>query len=174
MSIATETIYIPGLAKAPEQTEVIQFEEFIPGLETLTPVRGGLRVTHQGNYLEVSARAEAIITLTCHRCLQQYNHRLKLKASELIWLDAAATQPDEGPIERETALEDLVEMLPPSGYFQPGEWLYEQLCLELPRRQLCDEQCAGIQVDTELVSSSEPATDRRWAALEALKKQLPR
>lgn len=165
-----EAIHIPWLLKLPEQTNVIQVNELIAGLETLTPVRGQLKVRHQGNYLEVSAQAETIITLTCHRCLQQYNHRLKLDASELVWLDESANQPDDGPLERETALEDLVETLPPQGYFQPDTWLYEQLCLAIPPRQLCDQQCPGIQVtDTESASP----TDRRWEALEALKRQLP-
>ena len=165
-----EAIHIPWLLKLPEQTNEIQVNELIAGLETLTPVRGRLKVSHQGNYLEVSAQAETIITLTCHRCLQQYNHRLKLDASELVWLDESANQPDDGPLERETALEELVETLPPQGYFQPDTWLYEQLCLAIPPRQLCDNQCPGIQVtDTESASP----TDRRWEALEALKRQLP-
>jgi len=165
-----EAIHIPWLLKLPEQTNEIQVNELIAGLETLTPVRGRLKVRHQGNYLEVSAQAETIITLTCHRCLQQYNHRLKLDASELVWLDESANQPDDGPLERETALDDLVETLPPQGYFQPDTWLYEQLCLAIPPRQLCDQQCPGIQVTA---TESASPTDRRWEALEALKRQLP-
>lgn len=166
-----EAIYIPQLTKARERTEVIKFEEFLPDLETLTPVRGSISVKHHGNYLEVSAQAETIVTLTCHRCLQQYNSRVKITPSELIWLDEAASQPDLGPLERETALEDLVETLSPQGYFQPGEWLYEQMCLEIPYRQLCDANCLGIQPEGE-APEPEIAGDRRWAALEALKGKL--
>jgi uncharacterized protein len=165
-----EAIHIPWLLKLPEQTEVIQVNEFLADLETLTPLRGRLQVTHQGNYLEVSVQAETIITLTCDRCLQQYNHRLTLEASELVWLDESADQPDYGPLERETTLEDLVETLPPQGDFQPTAWLYEQLCLAIPPRKLCDQQCPGIQI-TDNASAS--PTDRRWDALEALKRQLP-
>jgi uncharacterized protein len=165
-----EAIHIPGLLKRPEQTEVIEVNEFLPDLETLTPVRGRLQVTHQGNYLEVSAQTETIMTLTCDRCLQQYNHRLTVEASELVWLDELADQPDNGPLERETSLEDLIESLPPHGYFQPDAWLYEQLCLAIPPRKLCDQDCPGIPVTDN--GSSAP-TDRRWNALEALKRQLP-
>jgi uncharacterized protein len=127
-------------------------------------------VRHQGNYLEVSAQAETIITLACDRCLQQYNHRLILDTSELVWLDELANQPDSGSLEQETLLEDLVETLPPQGHFQPDVWLYEQMCLAIPPRQLCDQQCPGIQI-----TDQEKATqnDRRWDALEALKRQLP-
>jgi len=169
-----EAIYIPQLTKAPERTEVVEVEDFLPGLETLTPVRGQVKVQHHGNYLEVAGQAEAIITLTCHRCLQQYNHRLMIDTSELIWLDETANQPYEGPLEREVAVEDLIETLSPQGYFYPSEWLYEQLCLELPQRQLCEAECAGIPADKPTVNKTpEKAVDRRWASLEALKKQIP-
>ncbi|MBU7581643.1 MAG: DUF177 domain-containing protein [Nostoc sp. TH1S01] len=166
-----DAIFIPQLTKAPERTEEIQVQEFLPGLETLTPVRGRIRVQHQGNYLEVSSQAETIITCTCNRCLQQYNHRLAVNTKEIIWLDEAANQPQDLPLEREVAMEDLVETLSPNGYFSPSEWLYEQMCLEMPQRQLCDLNCPGILASVD--EKSEKPVDSRWAGLEALKKQLP-
>ena len=169
--IIMEPIYIPHLLKSPKQTQVVEVEEFLPGLETLTPVRGEVRVSHKGTYLEVAAKAEAIATLTCHRCLQQYNHRVVVNTSELIWLDAAANQPYTGPIEQEIDVDDLVESLAPDGIFNPGDWLYEQMCLALPQRQLCDRKCKGIQISHP--SESKPTRDQRWAALELLKGKLP-
>ena len=169
-----ETIYIPHLLTKTERKEVIDFEEFIPDLETLTPVRGRLQVAHQGNYLEVKAKAETIVTLTCHRCLKQYNHRLALNSSELIWLEETANQTDSSSAEIEVALEDLVENLSPGGYFSPGDWVYEQMCLELPHKQICDTECPGISLtDDANTESSETVSDSRWASLEALKRQLP-
>ncbi|MDY7014112.1 MAG: YceD family protein [Cyanobacteriota bacterium] len=160
-----DAIFIPQLLGAHNKTETIEFQEFIPDLETLTPVRGTLSATHHKTYLEVKAKAETIVTLCCDRCLQHYNHRLVLKTSELIWLE------DSDPnapflLEREVALEDLSETLPPHGYFQPKTWLYEQLCLALPVKQLCGAQCQGIAREA---STGEPSVDRRWASLEALK-----
>ncbi|WP_017316751.1 YceD family protein [Mastigocladopsis repens] len=166
-----DAIYIPQLTKAPQRTEEIQVTEFLPGLDTLTPVRGRISVQHHGNYLEVSGQAEAIITCTCNRCLQNYNQRLTVDTKEIIWLDEAANETDDLPLEREIAFDDLVETLSPDGYFYPSEWLYEQMCLELPQRQLCDANCLGIQPSTE--SKSDKLVDSRWASLEALKNQLP-
>lgn len=165
-----DAIYIPRLLKQREHKQVIQVDEPIAELDSLTPVRGQLQVTHKGNYLEVAAQAETIITLVCDRCLKQYNHRLKVDTTELVWLDESAEQPDTGPLERETPLEDLVETLHPQGYFPPDTWLYEQLCLAIPPRKLCDKNCTGIQVDNQASASPK---DRRWDALEALKRQLP-
>jgi uncharacterized protein len=168
-SAPMEAIYIPQLASALERTEQIDVQEYLPGLETLMPVQGKLRVTHHGSYLEVTAQAETIVTLSCDRCLKQYNYRLKVNASEMIWLQEPIEE-DFGQ-EKEIPFEDFVETLPPNGYFRPGEWLYEQLCLEIPQRQLCDQDCGGIPVEaTE--AASQPATDRRWASLESLKGRL--
>jgi uncharacterized protein len=140
-----QPIYIPQLIRAPQQTETIQFDQLIPGMETLTPVRGWLKVTHHGSYLEVSAEAETIVTLSCHRCLQRYNYRLAIAPSELIWLN---DMPEEdGPVfDRDLSLDDLLETLPPNGTFDTQTWLYEQLCLEMPQRQLCDPDCVGIRM----------------------------
>jgi uncharacterized protein len=164
-----EAIYIPHLLKAPRRTVEFQFEEFFPGLETLTPVRGYLCVTYKTTFLDVRGRAEAIVTLTCDRCLRQYNHRLKIDTSEPLWLDAAADR-SEGAEEVEVAFEDLVETLSPNGHFDPGDWLYQQLCLALPQRQLCEGPCEPPK--SSMPDSADSGIDRRWAALEALKQQL--
>jgi uncharacterized protein len=166
-----DAIFIPQLTKAPERTEEIEVNESLPGLETLTPVRGVIRVQHQGNYLQVSGQAESIITCTCNRCLQQYNQRLAVNTKEIIWLDANANQAEDLPLEREVPIEDLVETVSHDGYFYPSEWLYEQMCLAIPQRQLCDPKCPGI-LDA-VASISEEIIDNRWSALQRLKNQLP-
>lgn len=166
-----EPIYIPRLNRAPEQTETIQFSEVIPDLETLTPVQGVLRVKHQGNFLSIDAQIDTIVTLTCDRCLQQYNYRLSLNPSEVIWLNDAADELDPILLDQEIAPEDLVESLSPQGYFDPGMWLYEQLCLEIPQRKLCDAQCQGIELPSA-EEAPQPSPDRRWAGLASLKDQL--
>ncbi len=165
-----ESIYIPRLTRAPERTEVLRFNELIPDLETLTPVQGWVRVKHLDNYLQVDAKAETIVTLTCDRCLQQYNFKLAIAPSEIIWLDEAADDIDPFLLDRDIATEDLVETLSPMGYFDPTVWIYEQLSLATPLRKLCDAQCEGIPVpDTKAPPST---VDRRWAGLESLKDQL--
>lgn len=165
-----EAIFIPQLTKAPEQTDKITIQDHLPGLETLTPVQGIIKITHRGNYLEVKANAVAIVTLACDRCLQQYNHRVVVDTSEIIWLQEPVEDFVEEGIEQEVALEDLVESLSPNGYFHPDEWLYEQFCLALPQRQLCDQDCQGIQVQEQ--SKQAAPIDRRWASLESLKDSL--
>ena len=164
-----EPIYVPSLLKAPEKTEVIDFKQFIADLDTLMPVQGTLSVSHQGTYLQVSATIKAIVTLTCDRCLQQYNHRLNVSPDEVIWLDVNADRTDDLPLEQEVLSEELIESLHPEGIFDPENWLYEQLCLALPHRKLCRQDCDGIEVDI----TTPPPIDRRWAALQDLQGKLP-
>lgn len=164
-----KAIHIPRLTQAPERTETLQFKEPIKDLETLTPVQGTIKITHQGNYLDVSAQAETIVTLTCHRCLQQFNYRLAVSPSEMIWLNESADPTEELPLDRDLTLDDLMESLPPNGYFDPEKWLYEQLCLEIPQRQLCSQSCTGIEVKDK----NAHVVDRRWASLNTLKGHLP-
>ncbi|MGB3757659.1 MAG: YceD family protein [Rivularia sp. (in: cyanobacteria)] len=167
-----DAIYIPQLAQASKPIEDIVVKDFLPGLNTLTPVRGNIRVEHRGNFLQVTAQAEAIMTLSCNRCLQQYNHRVQLNTSEIIWLDEAADIEEEFLAEREVALDELVESVSPHGYFHPSAWLYEQMCLEIPQRQLCEEKCPGIEQNQQEIETEDKPIDRRWASLQSLKKQL--
>lgn len=166
-----DTIYIPQLATAPEQTESIQVNQSIRGLKTLTPVQGQMEVTHRGRYLEVSASVATITTLTCDRCLQNYNHRLTVDASELIWLDEPPSI-DEAMEDDDLIADDLVETVPSTGYFDPETWLYEYLCLALPQQQLCDQGCEGIPVNDDVDDTHTTPVDSRWGALANLKGQL--
>lgn len=170
-----EEIHIPRLLSLPDRTEKLALSGRLPNLSTLTPIRGTLAVTHCRTYLEVRAQAETIVTLTCDRTLQQYNHRLSVDTSEIIWLSAAATtEADSAAKEVELSLDDLTESLPPNGYFDPQSWLYEQLCLALPLRQI-SEDSVGVDCNyTDTVPDATSAVDARWSALEAFKERLAR
>lgn len=165
-----KSVYIPNLLQQPHKSQSIEIKERLTGLESLTPVRGEVKVTHQGTYLEVQGKVVVIVTLSCHRCLQNYNFRLEATPQELIWLESP--NPSESlPLEREVATEDLVDSLDPKGHFYPHDWLYQQLCLSLPQRQLCREDCAGIEITASHGIGN--SVDSRWATLAKLKSWLP-
>jgi uncharacterized protein len=164
-----EAIHIPQLLKTPQRQQSLEIQEFLTGLETLTPVRGNLIVCHRGNFLEIFAKVETIVTLTCDRCLKQYNHRLALDTSEIIWLDKDLHLQNALPSEREISVEDLSETLSYDGYFAPDTWLYEQLSLLMPLRQLCSQDCQPPAVTP---TAGESHIDSRWASLESLRNRL--
>ena len=164
-----EAIYIPHLLKAANRRAEIIVDDRISNLDTLTPVKGKITVRHGGNFLEVMSQAETISTLTCDRCLQQYNHRLAIDTSELIWLESEIENIEDIPLEREVSLEDLSETLPPNGHFDPEVWLFEQLSLALPLRKVCGQNCPGA---AETSFKDDNATDSRWSSLAALKNKF--
>lgn len=167
---ARDGIHIPQLLNLTDQTCTVDVDSHLPDLETLTPVRGEVTIAHCGNYIDVSGHGEAIVTLTCDRCLEHYNHRVRVTPRELIWLQPHTESSDSLPAEREVTTEELVETLPPNGYFMPLAWLYEQFCLALPQQQFCGSNCGGVQVSAE--SQAAQPVDSRWAALNQLKRQL--
>lgn len=163
-------IYIPHLLNAVDRTRSLSFETAFADLATLTPVRAQVSVRHGTTFLEVRGTAQTIVTLTCDRCLQQYNHRVAVDTQEIIWLtDAQAAQ--DLPLEQEVSPDDLVESLSPGGYFEPETWIYEQICLSLPQRQICNEACVGL-TSAPPTPAADPQIDGRWSVLEALKHQL--
>ena len=164
-----EAIYIPQLLKLPERKEELKFQEPISGLTTLTPVRGVMSIRHGGTFLEILAQVETIVTLICDRCLQNYNHRLSIDTSEIIWLEEQKVTAESFLSEKEVSLEDLSETLPPNGYFKPDVWLYEQLSLAMPMQKICGRDCQGADSPKEI---NEPKIDSRWSSLAALKEQL--
>ncbi|MBE9045286.1 DUF177 domain-containing protein [Pleurocapsales cyanobacterium LEGE 10410] len=164
-----EAIYIPHLLKAPQRTAEIIVDDTVAGLNTLIPVKGKMSIRHGSNFLEVTAKAETIVTLVCDRCLQHYNHRLAIDTSELIWLESEIEKVEDIPTEREVSLEDLSETLPPNGHFNPETWLFEQLSLALPLRKVCGQNCPGA---TTKATSEDNYVDSRWSSLAALKEQL--
>ncbi len=165
---ALQPIQIPQLLQIPERRVTLPVQDYFPDLETLTPIQGLVEVAHKGNYLDVSTQAKAIVTLSCDRCLCQYNHRIELETQEIIWLDA---QVDEAPeaLEQEVEMDDLIESLHPQGTFDPAQWLYEQLCLAIPLQKRCDPNCEGIALDD---AQSGHALDSRWSILAQLKTQI--
>lgn len=164
-----QPVYIPHLLQQPQRTQILHLDQLFPLLETLTPIRGEVKIRHGGTFLEVGIQAETIVTLTCDRCTQTYNDRLVLNTSELIWLENRQNELDY-PQEREVSWEDLSESLPPDGHFDVENWIYQQFSLALPLRQLCGKNCQPPLVTSQ---DAEPL-DQRWSALEILKEHLSR
>jgi uncharacterized protein len=161
-----EKLFIPQIARAVDATENLEFKEFIAELETLTPVQGVIKVRHLGSFLEVSAIASTIMTLTCDRTLVQFNYRLAIDTSEMLWLSEPLPESNY-PKEREIETSDLVESLSPQGYFDPNLWLYEQLVLAIPYPKIAPDAPA-LDI-TELDSPNlETPVDKRWAILSSL------
>lgn len=160
-------VVLTDLLRMADQSLRVEIEGYFPDLDTLTPIKAALKVQHQGTFLKVIGTAEAIVTLTCDRCLGHYNYRLAVDTDELIWVQQDRDDLPLGASEDWDDAGDLIESLPATGEFDWAQWLYEQLCLTLPHQQLCNQACPGPAT----IDSSQPPEliDHRWAALAKLK-----
>ena len=153
--------------------KVWEVEGELDELPSLTPVRGHVSAEHRGNVLAVQGKLDTIVTLCCDRCLNQFNHPLQASPKELIWLgDAPPSDDDLQESEEIAALDGLVENLDPRGDFNPEQWAFEQLNLQLPVVNRCGEHCPGppgLTTATKAAETDEPQlTDPRWDALRRL------
>ena len=148
----------------------------LEGLESLTPVRGHVQAIHRGNVLEVEGEAATIVTLCCDRCLQHFNHPLRVQTREMLWLGEQArlegletTLVEQGEAVLDLNPDALTESLDPQGSFDPAHWTFEQLSLQLPAVNRCGPDCPGPASWGSEGSSLDP----RWAALLALQQRPP-
>jgi uncharacterized protein len=158
-------IYLPHLASRKPPVLTVDIEENFPSLSSLTPVRGQVTVSHRGSFLEIKGHAQTITSLTCHRCLCQYNHRLEADIDEIVWLK-------EVDKAGEDELEDLDEHLTEDGTLEVHDLVYQHLSLNLPFQNICTPNCIGIlPAQTDALEGSDPSDrlDQRWEALKKLK-----
>ena len=142
----------------------------LEALPSLTPVRGSISAEHRGNVLAVEGQLSTIVSLSCDRCLQQFNQQLECEPSELIWLgDAPPTDEQLQHSQEIAAMEGLVEVLNPRGTFDPQQWAFEQLNLLLPVVNFCGDHCPGPPgLTTGDLQASQQVVDPRWQALRSL------
>lgn len=157
---------IPELRALPEGKHW-QVDQPIADLSSLTPVRGDLRIVHHGTAIEVSATVDTIVTLTCARCLQDFNAPLQADVRELLEFSGEPSRHSDGA--GETSANDLDERLDPRGSFDPERWLFEHLSLRLPLVNRCGADCPG----PPCWSSAPTEGDPRWAALRSLTRSSP-
>jgi len=176
---------IQELRLAPDHGRQWTVEHHLPQLDSLTKVRGEVVAEHLGSALQVRGEAETIVTLCCDRCLQPYNHVLHCRVKELIWLGDDHNAPhhhatrhtglaEQGEPPADFDDDGLSERLDPRGAFDPAQWIFEQLHLQLPLVNRCGEHCPGPALPSRHGNASatrgidgiaNKGEDPRWAAL---------
>tara|TARA_B100000405_G_scaffold179277_1_gene125260 strand:+ start:87 stop:623 length:537 start_codon:yes stop_codon:yes gene_type:complete len=156
--------------------KVWEVEGELDELPSLTPVRGHVSAEHRGNVLSVAGQLSTIVTLCCDRCLNQFNQNLSCTPSELIWL--GETQPTANELEQSgevAEMEGLVDVLDPRGQFDPQQWAFEQLNLQLPVVNHCGDHCPGppgLNQQPVMPDAKAEELDPRWQALQQLRQQM--
>ena len=157
--------------RALESPRVWTVDGYLNDLPSLTPVRGTIQAEHLGNVLAVHGSLQTIVTLICDRCLNQFNQALISTTEELIWL--GEEQNNHEQLEASAGFEQmsgLLERLDPQGPFDPQQWAFEHLNLQLPAVNRCSGDCPGPPGLSTSGSEDglDSGSDPRWDVLKQL------
>ena len=127
--------------KALSSGKLWEIEGFLDNLPSSTPIKGTVSAEHQGNTLKVIGELHTFITLICDRCLIEYSKELKVSAEELIFL--GDTSKEEKHFKERGAPSKFMDFLNPLGSFDPKQWCFEQLYLQMPLLNICGSDCTA-------------------------------
>lgn len=159
-----------------ESPRIWTVDGYLDDLPSLTPVRGTIQAEHRGNVLAVHGSLQTIVTLTCDRCLNQFNQQLISTTEELIWLGEEQNVVDQFQASDGTEqMTGLLERLDPKGPFDPQQWAFEHLNLQLPAVNRCTGDCPGPPGSSTSGSENgmDYGSDPRWEALKKLQMSEP-
>ena len=144
-------------------------QDYLENLSTLTPIKGVLTVEHQEKSLLIKANLQTIVSLQCDRCLKGFNQTILFNGEELIWIG------NENDLDSDIYLDELVEYIDPRGKFEPEQWIFEQLNLQMPILNICSEKCPGPNISNNIEASFRQGAcnvpenlDPRWSPLKKL------
>ncbi len=140
----------------PEGVSSHSFELSTPWLQAqlvdLTDVGAGaapgvveLEATRQGKQVLVRGAAEATLALTCVRCLETFEARVRAAVDVLM----RPGKPSDGREVDELALEDLGEETYEGDLIVLDDLVRDLLLLEVPMSPSCGEACPGWDVLTK-------------------------
>ncbi len=140
--------------------------EFLPG----EGVAWSLEMRRIAGAVEASGTVSGSITLTCYRCLKGFEFPLSVRLREhVLWLSEGDIEPvDERPDEYVVS----------GGILDLTPMLRDVICLALPGRRTCSEQCkglcpaCGIDRNLEQCDCDTRKIDARLKPLADLKKRM--
>ena len=157
-----------------------RFKQFLPpedpfNLKLTRPVNVDLAIHKHPDHIRIEGWIEAVLQVVCHRCLTEFSRPLKERVDIFLVEEQAAPQDEETELEPE----DLEYEFFDGEVIEIDQLIAEQIFLALPYKVLCSENCRGIcpSCGTNLnegpCQCENKAADSPFAALEAIKNQLP-
>lgn len=110
------------------------------GVRFLDPIRFHLRFQRSGRLVEVDGSFEAILEMSCARCLEVYTRPL----SEGFTLTFTPQSDEDSPEERQLESDDLGLVSYQEERLDLTEPLQDQLLVAVPIRALCHDACRGL------------------------------
>lgn len=159
----------PALSEV-QEAEALRFTE---------PVSASIEAHWIATLLEVNGNVKSAATLSCSRCLKDYQHDLRGYFS----LTFTREMPDienldeleDDELDVELSPDDLGLVHAPGEQIDLHDTVAEQVLLALPVRPLCDEHCLGLcpgcgqDLNVARCGCEKPIFNHKFAALKKLK-----
>jgi len=179
MKIRIEDIPEDGLELnfSPDQDILSEALETIPKSEGITidpHIKGHIRISVSGDDIFFVGTVHAVVQLQCSRCLADFAVDKDLDLHLVIRRAAAE---DSAGDERDESEADAV--LVKGSEIDPGEFIVQEVLLNIPMKPLCREACPGLCPQCGALKGSEEChcpgaghVDPRWEALARLKEKI--
>ncbi|HSX41700.1 MAG TPA: DUF177 domain-containing protein [Candidatus Saccharimonadales bacterium] len=107
------------------------------------PVNGQITIMKIDDDLKVTGQLQTSVELECHRCLRRFSHKL------------------EFPLEAEFSSKPNEDQFPiiTRGRIDLEEAIRQEIVVHLPTHQLCQADCAGIQLNSKEENGSTQKTN---------------
>jgi uncharacterized protein len=145
------------------------------GLER--PVQVDLEIQPHPDHLRIQGTLQALLRLSCHRCLESYSRLLDLSVDVFLVKEKQAAGSSEEEVELEA--DDLEYEFFDGEVVEIDLLVAEQIFLALPFKALCSEDCKGIcprcgaNLNREACRCPKDQEGSPFAALRAIKQTLP-
>ena len=111
-------------------------------------VCGELRLQHARRNIVISGKANAVVQLSCARCLTQVDYPMELTLEAVtpisLFQIPGLPVPDEEQDDEDEMLDDEIRSLFEEHHLNISELVRQAIYLQVPINPLCKESCTGL------------------------------
>jgi len=151
----------PGTSKVEQLSGTVdELTTELASLRADAPITGELVLESLDEGILAIGVLEGAMSLRCARCLKEFERGFSVELSELF-VPFPHEDSDEYPLD-------------PEGFLDPDQMVRDAVGIELPFAPLCRPDCRGLcsrcggDLNLDECTCTEPETDPRWDALDAL------
>ena len=134
-------IQIQDIENAPGKILEIDFEEFIDGIKSDTPIKAQLKIVSLGEFIQITGHIQGCAILECDLCLDEFKYELNFDIDELFVKNVLIEEDEESGQEIELKEGQFVTDLRGSNDIDIYDLLYQSVILDFPNKKVCGINC---------------------------------
>ena len=134
---------IEELENSKNKTLNFKVNDYIEGLDLVSPLDANLTATSLGEYIQIKGHVVANVKLICDFCLEEYESSLEFDIDELYIKNSLFTNPDIKGQEFEIKDGQFVTDLNGEMDIDIYDLLYQSVILNYPNKKVCGINCKG-------------------------------